>query len=46
LAPGGKRLLEESITTAEHAALDIFPHSKTKKIEKVSEILDEIGVFL
>jgi len=46
LAPGGKRLLNESIKTAEYAALDIFPKSKTKKIEKFSEILDEMGTFL
>lgn len=46
LAQGGKRLLEESIKTAEHAAEEIFPQSKTKKVEKLSEILGEIGVFL
>jgi DNA-binding MarR family transcriptional regulator len=46
LAPGGKRLLEESIKTAEHVALDIFPQSKTKKIEKLPEILDGMGGLL
>ncbi|MBB6112451.1 MarR family winged helix-turn-helix transcriptional regulator [Mucilaginibacter lappiensis] len=46
LAPGGKRLLEESVKTAEHVALDIFPKSKTKKIEKLPEILDGIGGLL
>lgn len=46
LAPGGKRMLAESIKTAEYAALDIFPESKTKKIEKLAEILNEIGGLL
>ena len=46
LAPGGKRLLEESAKTAEYAAMDIFPASKTKKIEKLTEILNEIGGLL
>jgi DNA-binding MarR family transcriptional regulator len=46
LAPGGKRLLEESIKTAEYSALDIFPGSKTKKIEKLAELLNEIGGLL
>ncbi|NHA04470.1 MarR family transcriptional regulator [Mucilaginibacter sp. HC2] len=46
LAPGGKRLLEESVKTAEHVALDIFPKSKIKKIEKLPEILDGIGGLL
>ncbi|MDN5287897.1 MAG: MarR family transcriptional regulator [Mucilaginibacter sp.] len=46
LAPGGKRLLEESIKTAEHAAADTFPELKTKKIKKLSELLNEIGGLL
>jgi DNA-binding MarR family transcriptional regulator len=46
LAPGGKRLLEESIKTAEHAAADIFPGSKTKKVEKLTDLLNEIGGLL
>lgn len=46
LAPGGKRLLEESVKTAEHVALDIFPKSKIKKLEKLPEILDGMGGLL
>lgn len=43
LAPGGKRVLEESLKTAEQVAGEIFPSSKAKKTEKLAEILNEIG---
>jgi DNA-binding MarR family transcriptional regulator len=42
LAPGGKRLFEESLKTAEYIATELFPISKTKKVEKLSELLNEI----
>lgn len=43
LAPGGKRLLTESIESAEVLAQDILSTTKTKKIEELTKILTELG---
>jgi len=46
LAPGGKRLFEESLKTAQYAAKDIISSSASKKIEKVVETLHELAEAL
>ncbi len=43
LAPGGKRHLEESIERAERLAESLTPTGKTKKLEKFSELLSQLG---
>ncbi len=43
LAPGGKRLLEESLERAEMLAEDALPMVHAKKLEELSEVLVEIG---
>jgi DNA-binding MarR family transcriptional regulator len=42
LAPGGKRLFEESLKTAEHVASEIFSAPGIKKVEKLDELLNEV----
>jgi len=42
LAPGGRRLFQESSKTAGYVAAELFPSSKTKKVEKLAELLNEI----
>lgn len=43
LAPAGKRILNESITTAEGMAEQILNMTKTKKLDDISRILIELG---
>lgn len=43
LAPGGKRLLRESLETAEVLATDLLQATKAKKIEELTKILTELG---
>lgn len=43
LAPGGKRLLAESLESVEVLAQDILSATKAKKIEELSKILTELG---
>jgi len=43
LTAAGKRLLNESVKTAERIAADILPASKNKNLEKMTELLKEMG---
>ena len=43
LAPGGKRLLSESVERAELLAEEILPAAKAKKLEEMTEILSELN---
>ncbi len=43
LAPGGKNKLFDSIERAELLSADLLPDSAQKKIEKLSELLAEMG---
>ena len=43
LAPGGKRLLAESLESVEVLAQDILASTKAKKVEEVSKLLTELG---
>lgn len=43
LAPGGKRLLTESLESVEVLSQDILSTAKAKKIEELSKILTELG---
>lgn len=43
LAPGGKRLIMESLESAEVLAQDLLPSGTTKKVQDLSAILIELG---
>jgi DNA-binding MarR family transcriptional regulator len=43
LAPGGKRLLQESLSTAENAASDLFSKAKIKGMDKLTQLLINIA---
>ena len=43
LAPGGKRLLQEALSTAENAASDLFSKAKIKGIDKLTQSLINIA---
>jgi len=43
IAPGGKRVMKESLDRAEILSDDIITSSKIKKIEELSKILIELG---
>ncbi len=43
LAPGGKRLLNESLESAEILSQEILAMTKTKKVEEFSKILTELS---
>ncbi len=43
LAPGGKRLLNESLESVEVLSQEILAMTKTKKVEELSKILTELG---
>ena len=43
LAKGGKRILEESMSSAELAASELYPKEKEEKLEASNEVLIELG---
>lgn len=43
LAPGGKRLLAETLERAELLAEEAAPHIKEKQIKEVADLLSQIG---
>lgn len=43
LAKGGKRILEESMASAEMAASELYPKEKEDMLEKSTEVLIELG---
>jgi DNA-binding MarR family transcriptional regulator len=43
LAPGGKRLFKESLKTMGYVAKELFPITKTKKIEQLTDLFTEIA---
>lgn len=43
LAKGGKRILEEAMTSAEMAAEELYPKEKEQKLELSNEVLIELG---
>jgi DNA-binding MarR family transcriptional regulator len=43
LAPGGKTKLTEGLERAEIFCEELIPASKTKKVEEMSELLNELG---
>ena len=43
LAKGGKRILEESMSSAELAASELYPKEKGEKLEASNEVLIELG---
>lgn len=43
LAKGGKRILEESMASAEMAASELYPKEKEEKLEKSTGVLIELG---
>ncbi len=44
LAPGGKRLLQESLEKAELISAEFLPSTKTKKIEDITEIFSQLSM--
>lgn len=43
LANGGKRVLQEAMTTAEMAAEELYPKEKEQKLQASNEVLIELG---
>ena len=43
LAPGGKRLLTESLDTAEYLSQEVIPTTGSEKMEELSGLLTELG---
>ncbi len=43
LAKGGKRILEEAMSSAEMAAEELYPKEKEQKLELSNEVLIELG---
>lgn len=45
LAPGGKRLLEESLESAEVLAQDLLPLLQARKVKEFTEVLVQLGAI-
>lgn len=43
LAKGGKRILEEAMSSAEMTAKELYPKEKEQKLESSNEVLIELG---
>lgn len=44
LAPGGKRLLQESLEKAELISVEFLPSTKVKKIDEISDIFSSLSM--